>query len=118
MGGALRAEKRVVCPKHNNTNNTCLLISFLHTNTTTCPPNNMPTTTTCPHNNGTTKTQSEKGPSDDVRAINRAIGAASAFSLRCRSFVRRYVPAIIKAVKTLPLDEVPGGRGGGVTRMR
>jgi hypothetical protein len=40
-----------------------------------------------------------------VAAINAALGAESAFSLQCRGFVRQYVPAIIKAVKAMPLDQ-------------
>ncbi|GBF97742.1 lysosomal aspartic protease [Raphidocelis subcapitata] len=46
------------------------------------------------------------GPSEEVAAINEAIGAESAFSLQCKGFVRGYVPAIIKAVKAMPLDQV------------
>ena len=49
------------------------------------------------------------GPTAEVESINIAIGAQSAFSLQCKGFVRNYIPAIIKAVKAMPLDEVGAG---------
>jgi len=46
------------------------------------------------------------GPSIEVAGINHAIGAESAFTLQCKSMVHDYVPQIIAAIETLPLDAV------------
>jgi hypothetical protein len=48
-----------------------------------------------------------------VATINKAIGAESAFTLQCKSLVADYVPAIIKALATLPLDQVGCVQEGG-----
>lgn len=61
------------------------------------------------------------GPSAAVAALNRQLGAESAFTLQCKTLVRDYLPGIIDAVQALPLDEVctsvglcaSGRRGGG-----
>jgi len=69
------------------------------------------------------------GPTAAVAALNRQLGAESAFTLQCKSLVKDYLPGIIDAVQALPLDEVcssvglcaspprtgggPGRRGGG-----
>jgi phytepsin len=46
------------------------------------------------------------GPSTEVLAINKAIGAESAFTLQCRSMVQQYVPQIIDIINKMPLDQV------------
>lgn len=46
------------------------------------------------------------GPTVEVAAINKAIGAESAFTLQCRSMVQDYVPQIIKIINQMPLDQV------------
>lgn len=46
------------------------------------------------------------GPSEEVSAINAAIGAESAFTLQCKSLVRDYVPQIIDVINKMPLDQV------------
>ncbi|KAG2452196.1 hypothetical protein HYH02_003227 [Chlamydomonas schloesseri] len=46
------------------------------------------------------------GPSDEVAALNHAIGATSALSAQCRQLVRDYLPQIIAQLHDLPLDQV------------
>lgn len=46
------------------------------------------------------------GPSTEVAAINKAIGAESAYSLQCKTLVQDYVPQIIKMISQMPLDQV------------
>ncbi|KAF8060302.1 APA1 [Scenedesmus sp. PABB004] len=46
------------------------------------------------------------GPSAEVSAINKAIGAESAFSLQCKSMVAQYVPQILEIINKMPLDQV------------
>lgn len=48
----------------------------------------------------------DAGPSTEVLAINKAIGAESAFTLQCRSMVQQYVPQIIDIINKMPLDQV------------
>ena len=57
------------------------------------------------HHHHKTKTKSI-GPTEQVDAINEAIGAQSAFALQCKSMVRDYLPNLIKAIRDLPLDQV------------
>ena len=60
---------------------------------------------------------SAAGPSIEVAEINHAIGAESAFTLQCKSMVHDYVPQIIAAIETLPLDAVRGRIQGEVFKM-
>jgi hypothetical protein len=46
------------------------------------------------------------GPTMEVAAINKAIGAESAFSMQCKTMVQQYVPQIIKMITQMPLDQV------------
>jgi hypothetical protein len=46
------------------------------------------------------------GPSTEVAAINKAIGAESAYSLQCKNLVQQYVPDMIKMISQMPLDQV------------
>ncbi|WIA23977.1 hypothetical protein OEZ85_013609 [Tetradesmus obliquus] len=46
------------------------------------------------------------GPSTEVAAINKAIGAESAYSLQCKTLVQDYVPQIIQMISQMPLDQV------------
>jgi hypothetical protein len=41
-----------------------------------------------------------------VQTINQQIGATSAVAMQCKSLVNQYLPAIVKAVKEMPLDAV------------
>ncbi|PNH10574.1 Phytepsin [Tetrabaena socialis] len=46
------------------------------------------------------------GPTDEVAALNHAIGATSALSAQCRQLVKDYLPQIVAALHNLPLDQV------------
>lgn len=46
------------------------------------------------------------GPTVEIDAINRALGATSAVAAQCRQLVRDYLPQIIKAIDMMPLDQV------------
>ena len=46
------------------------------------------------------------GPSDEVKGINKAIGASSAIAMQCKQLVNDYLPQIMQAIMDLPLDQV------------
>nr|QOL01246.1 putative extracellular protein TR9_052 [Trebouxia lynnae] len=46
------------------------------------------------------------GPSDEVAAINLAIGAEGVVAAQCRSLVKAYLPQLIKVIATMPPDQV------------
>jgi phytepsin len=46
------------------------------------------------------------GPSDEIAAINLAIGAEGVIPAQCRMLVKQYLPQIIKIIATLPPDQV------------
>lgn len=46
------------------------------------------------------------GPSDEVAAINLAIGAEGVVAAQCRSLVKAYLPQLIKIIATMPSDQV------------
>lgn len=46
------------------------------------------------------------GPSDEVAAINLAIGAEGVVAAQCRSLVKAYLPQLIKIIATMPPDQV------------
>ncbi|KAF6253148.1 aspartic proteinase [Scenedesmus sp. NREL 46B-D3] len=46
------------------------------------------------------------GPTMEVAAINKAIGAESAFTLQCKTMVQQYVPQIVQMISQMPLDQV------------
>lgn len=46
------------------------------------------------------------GPVDEIAEINRAIGAEGVVPAECKAVVKQYVPEIMKAIVTLPPDEV------------
>ncbi|BDA43728.1 Aspartic proteinase oryzasin-1 [Coccomyxa sp. Obi] len=51
------------------------------------------------------------GPSDEIAEINAAIGAKGVLPAECRELVRQYVPEIMKAVVSLPEEQVCGAIG-------
>ena len=46
------------------------------------------------------------GPTEEIAAINYAIGATSAIAAQCKDLVREYLPQIIAQIDSLPLDQV------------
>ncbi|KAG1680322.1 hypothetical protein FOA52_015412 [Chlamydomonas sp. UWO 241] len=46
------------------------------------------------------------GPSDEVAAINAAIGATSAVAMQCRDLARQYVPMLLDAIDAMPIDQI------------
>lgn len=46
------------------------------------------------------------GPTEEVAAINKALGAKSMIAAQCEALVKQYLPQIIDAVETMPTDEV------------
>lgn len=46
------------------------------------------------------------GPTDEIAEINQAIGAQGVLPAECKAVVKQYVPEIMKAIVTLPADEV------------
>lgn len=46
------------------------------------------------------------GPSDEVAAINLAIGAEGVVAAQCRSLVKAYLPQLIKIIATMPSNQV------------
>ncbi|KAK9915053.1 hypothetical protein WJX75_004180 [Coccomyxa subellipsoidea] len=51
------------------------------------------------------------GPTDEIAEINAAIGAKGVLPAECRELVRQYVPEIMKAVISLPEEQVCGAIG-------
>ncbi|KAL3146574.1 hypothetical protein ABBQ32_000814 [Trebouxia sp. C0010 RCD-2024] len=46
------------------------------------------------------------GPSEEVAAINLAIGAEGVVAAQCRSLVKAYLPQLVKIIATMPSDQV------------
>jgi phytepsin len=46
------------------------------------------------------------GPVDEIAEINKAIGAEGVIPAECKAVVKQYLPEIMKAIVTLPADEV------------
>jgi phytepsin len=46
------------------------------------------------------------GPSEEVARINQAIGAGGMINEQCKTFVRQYVPQILKIIDTMPPQQV------------